>query len=294
MRKIVLLLAICCISITISAQNKSISITWESSAKQDSRQLQPKANSLREFSAEAVKALRLVFDQEELLYTEQWPDTGYVNAASAQLTNVQYADLTTEELARLNRSLVPDRLTFSLSTAIARNEMKTILQLVPIVRQKGVYKKITSFNVSYGRSNAPLGGNRMPLTNSVLASGDWFKFKVEKNGVFQITKSFLESLGMNTNAVNPQNLKVYGHGGKPLPYLNRVDAPIDLPQTPIQVVGGEDESFDAGDYLLFYGTSTIGYDPENDTNLNPYSDDSYYYITSSGGPGLRIQEFTQP
>ncbi|NND89156.1 MAG: type IX secretion system sortase PorU, partial [Flavobacteriaceae bacterium] len=186
------------------------------------------------------------------------------------------------------------QLTFSLSTAIARNEMKTILQLVPIVRQNGVYKKITSFNVSYGRSNAPLGGNRMPLTNSILASGDWFKFKVEKNGVFQITQSFLESLGMSTNAVNPQNLKVYGHGGKPLPYLNRVDAPIDLPQTPIQVVGGEDGSFDAGDYLLFYGTSTLGYDPENDTNLNPYSDDSYYYITSSGGPGLRIQEFTQP
>ena len=69
---------------------------------------------------------------------------------------------------------------------------------------------------------------------------------------------------------------------------------FDLPETPIQVVGAEDGTFDSGDYVLFYGQGTIGYDAENDSHLNPYSDTAYYYVTADGTLGQRIQLLQEP
>jgi hypothetical protein len=99
---------------------------------------------------------------------------------------------------------------------------------------------------------------------------------------------------MNTNNINPQNLKVYGHGGTSLPLLNSLNNQFDLPETPIKVIGAEDGSFDNGDFILFYGTSIEGYNAENDSFLNPYSDESYYYVTSDGNAGLRVQPLLEP
>ncbi len=99
---------------------------------------------------------------------------------------------------------------------------------------------------------------------------------------------------MNTDAINPRNLKIYGNGGQTLPLLNARNNIFDLPENSIQVIGEEDGSFDANDYILFYGTSTQGYVPDNDSNLNPYSDESYYYVTADGGPGKRVTEMVEP
>ena len=134
----------------------------------------------------------------------------------------------------------------------------------------------------------------MPISNSVLATGNWYKFKVEQTGVHRIDRDFLNNLGMNTDGINPRNLKIYGHGGKTLPFLNIDNTQLDLPETAIQVIGEADGSFDSGDFILFYGISTLGYDEQNDTNINPYSNDSYYYITADGGNGLRVQAMNEP
>ena len=37
--------------------------------------------------------------------------------------------------------------------------------------------------------------------------------------------------------------------------------------------------------MSFYGIGVEGYDAENDTHLNPYSDESFYYVTASGDAG---------
>ncbi|MEM7187700.1 MAG: type IX secretion system sortase PorU, partial [Bacteroidota bacterium] len=105
--------------------------------------------------------------------------------------------------------------------------------------------------------------------------------------------------------INPRNLKVYGGGGKPLPLVNQNNTIFDLPETAIQVVGEEDGSFDSGDFILFYGTGVEGYTGngfyeeggaffENGTHLNPYSNDSYYYVTVGDSPGLRVTPMVEP
>ena len=56
--------------------------------------------------------------------------------------------------------------------------------------------------------------------NSVLSSGDWFKFSVDTTGVFKIDKNFLQQLGVATNNLNPKKIQIYGNGGNLLPVLN--------------------------------------------------------------------------
>src|SRR5690554_7825174 len=101
-------------------------------------------------------------------------------------------------------------------------------------------------------------------------------------------------MGMNLNGVDPRNIKIYGDGGQSLPLLNARNNIYDLPEISIQVVGEADGSVDSGDYILFCRTSTKGYVNDNDAHNNPYSDDSYYYLTVDGGPGKRVKELIEP
>ncbi len=229
-----------------------------------------------------------------LLYQKLWQDTGFADASSLQISNVKYGSLTSEELKRINKDLVPANLKSEIASTLGRDKIITTVSVSPVVRTSSGLKKVISFSLNYTYGTTRSGNTRMPITNSVLASGNWFKFKIEQTGVHRVTKEFLSSIGMNTDGIDPRNLKIYGHGGKPLPLYNGIPVAIDLPENAIQVIGEGDGSFDSGDALLFYGISTKGYDPENDTNLNPYSDEAYYYVTSSGGPGLRIQNMVEP
>ena len=97
------------------------------------------------------------------------------------------------------------------------------------------------------------------VDNSVLSSGDWYKFKIEQTGVHILNKSFLNSIGMNTDGIDPRTIKVYGNGGKALPFKNIDNTVFDLMENSIQVVGELDGSFDTNDFILFYGTNAKGY-----------------------------------
>ena len=74
--------------------------------------------------------------------------------------------------------------------------------------------------------------NTTIVSNSVLASGDWYRFYIEKSGVYKISKSFLRQIGLNVNA-DPRNIKIYGNGGRMLPLLNSTFYPSDLTENAI-------------------------------------------------------------
>ena len=129
--------------------------------------------------------------------------------------------------------------------------------------------------------------------DSVLTSGNWYKFKVSETGVHKITPDFLRQLGLNN--VDPNEIKIYGFGGRSLDLILSEQTKYDVPQVPIYVSGGEDGFFSGDDYLLFYAeAATDNYVQENDSFVNPYSTDVYYYITTSGSDlPLRISDFQQ-
>ncbi|OAB80595.1 peptidase C25 [Cochleicola gelatinilyticus] len=301
MKRILFLIVFLVFPFIVEAQVKTVTINWQQEVPSKSS-VASKTNS--QSSKNAKTSIFGVYEGGSTTYVEQWEDTGYADKNSLQISNVRYGNLSSEELKRIDSATIPETLQYSINSTKAREKLFTQVAISSIVKQNGVFKKVLSFSISYSKSiqNRSIGA-RLPLSNSVLATGDWYKFKVEKTGVYRLTKDFLEDLGMNTGGINPRNLKVYGNGGMPLPLLNIDNTIFDLPENPIQVVGEEDGTFNNGDHILFYAVGTRG--PINykdgtseatkiDTHVNPYDDNAYYYVTVSGGQGLRIQPMVQP
>ncbi|MEZ4778945.1 MAG: type IX secretion system sortase PorU [Flavobacteriaceae bacterium] len=270
-------------------QSKDVVLYWEV-PKADSK----KTETTQEKKDKLLSYLNLQLEGDTIIFNKNWLDQGFANPSTASVTNLKWGTLSSEELKKINKEKVPSRLEYSLSSGFARELIYTNIAISPVVKRNGQYQKLLSFTINYSYGRPPESSYRMVVSNSVLATGDWFKFKIDKTGVYKVDKNFLNSLGMNTDGINPRNLKIYGHGGKPLPFLNEDNLMFDLPENAIQVVGEEDGSFDNGDYILFYGKGNFGYDQENNTNLNPYSDETYYFVTVGDTPGLRVQPMVEP
>lgn len=139
---------------------------------------------------------------------------------------------------------------------------------------------------SYGQSD-----------NSVLAEGQWHKIAIAKDGVYKIDREFLEgSLGVDVQNLDASTLKVYGNGGRMLPQANSIERPTDLLQNPTYAQGLADGTFDAEDYLLFYGLGPHQLEIRNDQILyenNVYSDSAFYFITYGGDPGESMEPRTE-
>ena len=288
MKNFLLLVFIFSQSILFS-QQKTFDITWEGT-----KIFQTSMSSL-EIPAFDVDHYSFN-DATGLIYFAEWDANALINESSASLSNVVYSTISSAELKDLPTNTIPRTPKLVLRNAIARNKKSVYVEITPIINDNGVYKKITSFTVAYtalaNRNNAapPIG-----IVNSVLSTGQWYRFYIDKSGVFKITRDFLNQLGVNTN-VDPRIIKIYGNGGAMLPFLNSSDYPYDLTENAIKFVGEQDGVFNNEDYILFYGEGPKGnVEISNvNTNLNPYTDKSYYYVNISSGNGKRIQPLAQP
>jgi len=226
-------------------------------------------------------------------------ETGYSNNNSIQISNVVYENISVEELGDLLPENITEKPNETLKTTISRDKRQTFLLLSPIIREGNSYKKIRSFSytttISTSNNNTSSSFQKSnSVSNSVLASGDWYRFYVEKSGVYKISKSFLQSLGFDPTKTDPRRIKIYGNGGKMLPLANNIYYPDDLTENAIQVVGENDGIFNNEDYILFYGEGVENWNAESQTNLNLYDTKSYYYITAVGSDGKRISNISQP
>ena len=66
----------------------------------------------------------------------------------------------------------------------------------------------------------PLSCKSEEKTNSVLASGNWYKIAVQEDGVYKISYSNLSNLGINTSNLSCSRIRIFGNGGGMLPNLN--------------------------------------------------------------------------
>src|SRR6218665_506805 len=111
---------------------------------------------------------------------------------------------------------------------------------------------------------------------SVLSTGQWFKFSVELEGVYKITAGQLREAGMEIGKVNPSNLKLYGGCFAMLPQPNSAPRINALQEIAITVAGEEDGVLKDSASLLFYGQTPdrFGYNPgsqfyQYETNFSP-------------------------
>ena len=114
--------------------------------------------------------------------------------------------------------------------------------------------------------------------NSVLSEGDWYKIGVTESGMHKIDSDYLSSIGLSAS---PEEVRVYGHGGRMLPEEVGASRVFDLEEIP--------SYYDAsGDQLVFYGEGPVtwNYDQSNELFLQEhhlYSDMIYYFITADKG-----------
>jgi hypothetical protein len=177
--------------------------------------------------------------------------------------------------------------------------------VLPVVRTApGFYQKVTSitYEVRAVPSREYMGGQRSRtyVSTSVLASGNWYKFKVDRSGVFKLDYAFLkDKLGLDPANIDPRNIRIYGNGGGMLPELGGTPRHDDLVENAIIVVGESDGKFDQGDFVQFYAQGpTRVYPAEELVDSNPitlfrhqlhlYDDFAYYFLTVDLGPGKRV------
>jgi hypothetical protein len=221
------------------------------------------------------------------------------NGNSVQLSNLIYESISIADLGDLALGNIPEKPNETLKTTVSRDKKQIFLSLSPLIKDGNGYKKIRSFSYNFTNSTSTNSTSSSfkksaAIGNSVLASGDWYRFYIEKSGVYKISKSFLQSLGFDAAKADPRRIKIYGNGGRMLPLMNNIYYPDDLTENAIQVAGESDGVFNNEDYILFYGEGVDNWNTESLTNLNLYDSKSYYYITIAGGDGKRISDLNQP
>ncbi|GAA4887954.1 type IX secretion system sortase PorU [Flaviramulus aquimarinus] len=284
------------VSTVVLAQQKKYTVIWEGS----------KTLSGGSYSVEVPSFNKDHFTynfEDGVLFIDQWETKSSVNEPSITLSNVSYQTISKANLKDLEADKIPNTLEYSLKNSVSRNKRYVLFQLSPIVKDvNGGYKKVVSFQINYKNGvtvsrqsslSKNFGGSRV-VSNSVLNSGEWYRFYVDTTGVFKLSKSFLQRLGVNVNNVDPRTIKLYGHGGSMIPYSNAIPYPFDVPENAIKFVGEEDGVFNNEDFILFYAQGPKGYNAESRTNINCYTDKTYYYIHVGSANGKRIQPFSQP
>ncbi|NDI98462.1 type IX secretion system sortase PorU [Flavobacterium sp. LaA7.5] len=236
-------------------------------------------------------------DDRQLFFSNNIPVTAAVNPNSLRITNVVYESITPSQLGDISDAKIGNAPNAAVSAIKSRDDWYAKLKLSPIIKEGSGYKRIKSFSYSFTfnaqQRTVKSINSFTSISNSVLASGAWYRFYVEKSGVYKVTRSFLQQLGFDVNT-DPRNIKIYGNGGRMLPLLNEVDYPADLAENAIQFIGEEDGSFDNSDYILFYAEGVDNWNADSRTHSNLFADRSYYYVTSTGGAGKRISTMPEP
>lgn len=194
-------------------------------------------------------------------------------------------------------SVVTTKITMERKQAVA-------LIFVPqyIKRSNGSVDRLVSYTLDIQEQAAghrKTAGSRVYATNSVLATGNFYKIAISQQGVYKVDYDFIKNtLGVDPAGITPSSIRLFGNGGELLSENNDIIPHDDLLENAIQVFDGGDGQLNAGDYFLFYanGPHSIQKDSTNKKfkhAFNIYSENSYYFI-SFGGSGKRVQTGINP
>ncbi|MBN2637820.1 MAG: type IX secretion system sortase PorU [Bacteroidales bacterium] len=231
-----------------------------------------------------------------------------VHTADAKLSAKLFPELVvpadSAETALLHKQSFEDTsFRIKVNFSVARKQPLVIIQVSPVRWNptKEQYEKLVSFNVDIQVVDDTLGvvqKQALVTDHCVLATGSWFKIRINKSGIYKITYDELKNMGFPLDG-SSADIALYGNGGGVLPEQNNIPVPEDLTENPIEVVEGGDGTFGPGDYILFYGQGPVTWNYDASTGYfshqdNYYSDYAYYFLTLKSTPGKRIQTQTMP
>lgn len=213
-----------------------------------------------------------------------------------RIVNVQYESF--DKLAHKDDVAIEANLNFNTYATQERQKTYGWVEFIPIRKTSSGYERLIAYDLEVTWKTKPTvfstksgGGN---TRNSVLESGTIYKIATNETGVHRLTYEFLKTdLGIDIDNVNPTDIQLYGNGGGMLPERNDAARIDDLVENAIQIVGGEDGSFDAEDYILFYaeGAEKWTFDASKrrfSQKENVFETQNFYFIKTDGANGKRI------
>lgn len=225
----------------------------------------------------------------------------HTDLTSAEIIDAKYQPLDDFESKLVQRNTLIVSPEISTITSIDNFTKSTFIKILPFkTNEDGVLEKLVSFKLKLTHNKVTKTRQAAKIqqkTSSPLAEGKWYKIQITEDGIYKIDKRFLESVGINTNSIDPRNIRIFGNGGGMLPQLNKAPRYDGLQENAIMVIGENDGVFNNDDYVLFYGKSqhVISYDTvakQLTHTRNLYSDAAYYFINISNARGKRVQDVT--
>lgn len=209
---------------------------------------------------------------------------------SAHLTDQQWQALTPQEVQALPGLGEPAaEPVVHTALGMARKRPNALVDIEPYRRNPatGQVERLTSYRLAIVEEHGaqPRSGTRAAdyPDHSKLAQGDWFRFTVPADGVYELSFQFLQQLGVNVAGLASSAINIYGNHAGMLPFTNSPHLPTDLLQNAILVEDGGDGRFDPGDRILFYASgpqrwvrSSDGLRFEHVKNI--YSDSASYFV----------------
>lgn len=288
-----ILLIICFIgtSTFLTAQQINVDLKWEATPlKTDS---DSKSFLIPHLSGAFVS-------DQKIIFLKYFSRNNAANQWHFQLLNYQTKAATTVDKNYIQQYSIniPSAPKFFINNNKKAGDPVAVLSLVPYVKINGAIERITSisFTKSITQKNNLKSSNFASASVLRPGSGEWFKLAVKKDGIYKLDYTFLKSIGVDVNNINPNDLNIYGNAFGKLPEKNSDYRPDDLLNDDILVVDGNDGSFDKGDYILFYGRgpdkwswdSSSSFSFQHDRNIYARYN-AYFLNVNPGATPARIQ-----
>ncbi len=221
--------------------------------------------------------------------------------AHAYISNASFEILSEDEISLLQGLRLPEEIEVKNTVNKIDDFPVSYLEIFPFRFNRSSKKaeKLVGFDLEIieGKDHNILYSNKTTArswkTQSVLATGDWFKLGILESGVYLLNFNYLTNLDASFNGAQISSIKLFGNGGDMLPQKNDDPRVDDLAENPLQVFDQNGNGiFEAGDYLLFYGDATDKWqldDGRFKRTINFYADTSYYFLTKQGTGAKRIQ-----
>ncbi len=175
---------------------------------------------------------------------------------------------------------ISDDFVLKYSMTSIRKKNFAYLDVLPIRKnESGEFECLVEFEIKLNLKDAPKTKfTTVNADQSKLNSGDWYKFRVSKSGVYSISYQDVVSLGFD----NPSEIGVFGYGYM-VSKSNAEARYDDLPERPVyHKDNNANGTFDAGDYLLVFleGPNEFNYiSSRYEYEIHNYSDYAYYFLS---------------
>lgn len=216
-----------------------------------------------------------------------------ISAYDVRIVYPEYIELADKAIIKKYKDelqCLTDTIHFNKYVSVSRKRGSLCIDFIPLIRKDKRYYKLVSFKLAVTpkrmgvRSLSTVAkksnGQTRYTDKSVLSEGRWVKIRVEKEGIHQLTRKALASMGFS----DPSKVRLFGYGGLLQHTLINYDGDDrdydDLEEVPL---------YTGTNGLLFYAEGCVrwsgwSYDVSsgtyrsNHTN-NPYSRYAYYFLT---------------